>query len=164
MKELEELFKVPRGYYISKESTVDNIVLKKIEASDIKTWEDLSNYTFTKPLYYINDISKIECFSTQDLEEDIFDDSHSNMLPSEEYAKAMLALMKLLMVRSFYIKDWKPNWKEATLKYSIYFDIDDITYDPFTMMARVLSFPTEDMVKEFISNNRELILEAKLVL
>ena len=75
-----------------------------------------------------------------------------------------IALMKLHLLRDEYRQGWKPDWSDNCYKYGVKWNIFPrkkeliVTwrnYDPL-----FLSFPTEEIAREFIANFRELIKEA----
>ena len=79
-------------------------------------------------------------------------------------AQAHIALMKLHLLRDEYRQGWKPDWSDNCYKYGVKWNIFPrkkeliVTwrnYDPL-----FLSFPTEEIAREFITNFRELIEQA----
>lgn len=88
----------------------------------------------------------------------------ANLLPSEEYAKAMLALCKLIQLRDCYNGDWKPKWNEGRFKYVIKF-YDECIYKDSSLRSRnLLAFKTAELRDAFCNNFEDLIKEAKLLL
>lgn len=72
-----------------------------------------------------------------------------------------IALIKLHLLRDEYRQGWKPNWSDNCYKYGVKWNIFPrkkelmVTwrnYDPL-----FLSFPTEEIACEFLTNFRELI-------
>ena len=79
-------------------------------------------------------------------------------------AQAHIAKMKLHLLRDEYRQGWKPDWSDNCYKYGVKWNIFPrkkeliVTwriYDPI-----FLSFPTEEIASEFLTNFRELIEEA----
>ena len=79
-------------------------------------------------------------------------------------AQAHIALMKLHLLRDEYRQGWKPDWSDNCYKYGVKWNIIPrkkelmVTwrnYDPL-----FLSFPTEEIAYEFLTNFRELIEQA----
>lgn len=88
----------------------------------------------------------------------------ANLFPSEEYAKAMLALCKLIQLRDCYNGDWKPDWREASFKYVIKFYDECIYKDCSLRYRNLLAFKTAELRDTFCNNFEYLIKEAKLLL
>ena len=89
-----------------------------------------------------------------------------NLLPSEQAAKAHIALMQLHQLRDCYRDGWQPNLKDDSDKYGI-----ERLYNPVlrNIELRVawhndvsifLSFPTCELANEFLTNFSDLIEEA----
>ena len=79
-------------------------------------------------------------------------------------SQAHIAKMKLHLLRDEYRQVWKPDWSDNCYKYGVKWNIFPrkkeliVTwrnYDPL-----FLSFPTEEIAREFLTNFRELIEEA----
>ena len=79
-------------------------------------------------------------------------------------AQAHIAMIKLHLLRDEYRQGWKPDWSDNCYKYGVKWNIIPrkkelmVTwrnYDPL-----FLSFPTEEIANEFLTNFRELIEEA----
>lgn len=78
--------------------------------------------------------------------------------------QAHIALTKLHLLRDEYRQGWKPNWSDNCYKYGVKWNIFPrkkelmVTwrnYDPL-----FLSFPTEEIACEFLTNFHELIEQA----
>lgn len=129
------------------------------EASVPRTWEEYCS-TITEG-YYIDAHSNIDdtCgFELVDVNE------NKNVLPTKELASAFLAMMQLMSLRQAWIKDWKPDWRDDNLKWTIYFNRDNVNISNNTIMHRVLSFPTEKMAKDFSICFNNLIEKAKVLI
>ena len=79
-------------------------------------------------------------------------------------AQAHITKMKLHLLRDEYRQGWKPDWSDNCYKYGVKWNIFPrkkeliVTwrkYDPL-----FLSFPTEEIASEFLTNFRELIEQA----
>ena len=79
-------------------------------------------------------------------------------------AQAHIAKMKLHLLRDEYRQGWKPDWSDNCYKYGVKWNIFPrkkeliVTwrnYDPL-----FLSFPTEEIAREFLTNFRDLIEQA----
>ena len=79
-------------------------------------------------------------------------------------AQAHIAKMKLHLLRNEYRQGWRPDWNVSCYKYGIKWDMSKMKKE--LMVAwyiydnSFLSFPTEEIAREFIANFRELIKEA----
>ena len=78
--------------------------------------------------------------------------------------EAHIAMMKLHLLRDEYRQGWKPDWNVSCYKYGIKWDMSKMKKE--LMVAwyiydnSFLSFPTEEIAREFIANFRELIEQA----
>ena len=88
--------------------------------------------------------------------------SDKNMLPSEEAAKAHLALMQLHQLRDCYRQGWKPDWKNNLQeKYCIEFSDYQYRIFKYFVSCRFLSFQSEDIAKKFLMYFKNLIKQAE---
>lgn len=143
----------------------DPRVIYKKEKELPKTWEEFcENNPRREGEYFIDDYSKITeaCPSQEGMGREIIEDA--NVLPSKEYAEAMLALCKLIQLRDCYNGNWKPNWKEESFKYVIKFFNEDIYKDCPLRSRNFLAFKTKELRDAFCNNFEDLIKEAKLLL
>lgn len=158
---------VPEGMEIDKEnSTFECIKFKHKKKELPKTWEEFRKNNPVKPNEcYIStnsDITEVQFAKT--LEERIVD-IDDNLLPSKEYAEAMLALCKLIQLRDCYNDGWEPDWCNISeTKYIIRhlrgrIDLAFGFYD-----GHILAFKTEELRKTFLNNFKDLIEQAKLLL
>ena len=79
----------------------------------------------------------------------------------EELAEAFLAMMKLMSLRQVWIADWKPNWKDGTRIWCIISREYKLEIGSSYVTAMALSFPTEEMAKEFMNCFKDLLEVAK---
>ena len=118
-----------------------------------KTWEEcLNKYS---ELYYISDIMCC-ILKTNKMNNPLY--TFQNCLPSEEIAKQMLALYKLLVCRDVWRNGWVPKSGECMgviYRISKGLTVDITYYDRF-----ILTFPTEKCATEFFDAFRELIIQA----
>lgn len=144
----------------------DPRVLYKKEKELPKTWEEFRKNNPIKPNeYFVSTSSSITRGLCLRVSKERIEDADDNLLPSEEYAKAMLALCKLIQLRDCYNDGWEPNWKEASFKYVIKFFYDECIYKDCSLRDRnLLAFKTEELRDTFYNNFKDLIKEAKLLL
>ena len=80
-------------------------------------------------------------------------------------SKAFDAFTKLLKLRRDWIGEWEPDWTSyTTCKFVIGYVNDSIIVNTRNTTARSLSFPTEQMAKEFLETFHDLIEEAKILI
>ena len=142
----------------------DPRVIYKKEKELPKTWEEFceNNPTIEQNEVFINNNSNIINAGPVVLNRDYIIDA--NLLPSREYAKAMLALCKLIQLRNYYNDGWKPNWREESFKYVIRFYDECIYKDSSLRYRNLLAFKTAELRDAFCNNFEDLIKEAKLLL
>ena len=84
---------------------------------------------------------------------------------STQEAEAFIALMQLRQLRKVYIKDWEPDWTLATeIKYCIGVCNNRFSVCSWYHRSHTLSFPTEELVKQFLNNFKDLLEIAKPLL
>lgn len=157
---------VPEGMEIDKEnSTFECIKFKPKKKELPKTWEEFCENNPIKPNeYFVSNGSSIVrglCFRNS---EERIEDMDANLLPSKEYAEAMLALCKLIQLRDCYNNGWKPDWKEESYKYVIKFYNGLVYFDTPLRFSSILAFKTKDLMDVFYNNFKDLIEQAKLLL
>ena len=79
-------------------------------------------------------------------------------------AKAITAFSKLLKLRRDWIGGWEPDWTDGSVKYIIRIWKNKICFEVERNSNAALSFPTEQMVREFLETFRDLIEEAKILI
>ena len=79
-------------------------------------------------------------------------------------AKALSAFSKLLKLRRDWIGSWEPDWTDGSVKYLIRMWKNQIWFEEKCNTSSSLSFPTEQMAKEFLETFRDLINEAKILI
>lgn len=82
-----------------------------------------------------------------------------NVLPSQEAAKAHLALMQLHQLRDWYRQGWEPNWSDCEDKYCIVRSYNDTKHlvAAYKGAKVFLSFQSADIARLFLKNFRSLI-------
>lgn len=80
-----------------------------------------------------------------------------------EISDAIIALLKLILLRNCYNGDWAPDWDdEESYKYTIFFVGGEIKVDKWTSVAVTpLYFRTADLRDEFLCYFRPLIEKLK---
>ena len=156
-QKIEFEIEIPEG---KKAVLKDNkIVFEDVVFELPKTWKEFCD-TFNTPdeEYYIDNTSEIDIHSGEFRDYD-FD---KNLLSSKEAAKAHLALIQLHRLRDCYRQGWKPDWKDdTTIKYAIVYSYSrELTVEEYSYTPMFLSFQSEELAKEFISNFRDLIEQA----
>lgn len=150
-------FNIPKGYIIDKEnSTNTNIVLKLIEPTRVRTWEEYCEKMRGKTSYY------------PDKNYYIITPSHFGPMPivsefdNKEDAEAFEAYSKLIKLRKQWIGEWKPNWaNDSQEKYVIYNCLGVVAKDTLINVAHSLSFSTPEMRDEFFDCFKDYLEQAK---
>ena len=149
---------VPEGYEIDNEkSTFETIVFKKKEV-------EFEHFKFEGA--YINMRSEIKTGNGFDSIFTISEENNKNVWISEAHAKASLAMSQLsvLMASPTYNGDWVADWEADDSKYVIQLTANNIETRSYLWTSHFLSFKTADARDRFLTNHRDLILEAKLLL
>ena len=157
MKQMIEI-EVPDG---KKAVWKDNkVIFEDIKPQLPKTWEEFCEQNnIKKSEYYLDATSCIilipdgkRCSS-----------SDRNLLPSKEAAEQHLALMQLHQLRDCYRQGWVPDLADGSTKYCIerYYDSDtrSIKHQVVSLSRTFtfLSFPTNKLAEEFLTNFHDLI-------
>ena len=157
MKQMIEI-EVPDG---KKAVWKDNkVIFEDIKPQLPKTWEEFCEQNnIKKSEYYLDATSCIilipdgkRCSS-----------SDRNLLPSKEAAEQHLALMQLHQLRDCYRQGWVPDLADGSTKYCIerYYDSDtrSIKHQVVSLSrtSTFLSFPTNKLAEEFLTNFHDLI-------
>lgn len=148
---------IPEGYEIDKEkSTFEEIVFKKVEdpfSKLPKTWEEYKSCSRDDTSYFF-------CNPLKSIKASLFSGVY-NEFSTEERVKQYVALGKLLQLRDYWIGDWE--W-EGIFDTSIYAICNNAATIPIVSAVHSdnypLTFPTEEMAKEFKNCFKDLIIEA----
>ena len=157
METKEFKIQVPEGYEIDREkSTFEKIIFKKIENELPKSWEEVGNIKG----WFTDNMCRIEYYSGGKST----DSRDKNLFPTEEEAKASIALAQLCQLRDRYNDGWKPNWTDNNEKFCIFFNNEKV-YSGLSYYTRhILSFKTFEIREEFLKNFKDLIETAKPLL
>lgn len=78
--------------------------------------------------------------------------------------QAHIAMIKLHLLRDEYRQGWKPTWTDKSTKYGVVWNTlsekKKLIVAWHSYAPLFLSFPTEEIAREFLSNFRELIEQA----
>lgn len=150
---------IPEGYEIDKKnSTFENIILKKIEDKKPKSWKEYQLLVKNKLSFWTDAFDNLE-------KTDRSGYSTFKEFDTKEEAKAFCALGKLIQLRDAWRGDWKPDWtNENQSKHSIHCRCGKAQISLNWTATRVLSFPTGEMRNEFFETFKDLIEEAKMFL
>ena len=154
----------PEGMEIDREnSTLECIRFKPKKKELPKTWEEFCNNNPRREgEFYINDISEIR--ETSASTGGRYKNIDVNVLPSREYAEAMLALCKLIQLRDCYNDGWKPNWSDRSEKHCIFYSNGNVELFIRNSWSCILVFKSRELRNEFYNNFKDLIEQAKLLL
>jgi hypothetical protein len=149
---------IPNGYEIDLEnSTAEEIALKPIKKQLPKTWEELGEIHG----YWVEYDSKVfdnkgsRAYSCCVENRDIF--------VTEAQAKASIAMAQLSQLREVYRQGWKPkSYKQENkeLKYTIINNYGQIIVGYTCGDFQFLSFQSQEIAEEFLTNFKDLIIEA----
>lgn len=157
METKEMKIQVPEGYEIDREnSTFEKIIFRKAERKLPKKWEDLENVNG----YYADSWGDVRCYYGVNTP----DHTNKNIFPTKEEAEACLALAQLCQLRDRYNDGWKPDYKDNSVKYTLYFWEDNITQTHSTGARNLLAFKNATIRDKFLENFRDLIEFAKPLL
>lgn len=128
--------------------------LLKEKDSRVKSWKEFVNKHLKSNSFYCNEGIVTQTISPYGLSEQL----------TRHEAKALAAFSKLLKLRRDWVGEWEPDWTDGAVKYVIRVWKNHICYDFDHNTSASLSFPTEQMAKEFLETFRELITEAKILI
>ena len=145
------------------------VVFEDIKPQLPKTWEEFCKIKkFVGSEAYISRDSKCteigRCSEIEGMERNCYNDK--NILPSKQAAEAHLALIQLHQLRDCYRQGWIPDLTDESNKYCIecYYNTNtkSIEYQVINLpiTSAYLSFPTNELAEEFLTNFRELIEQA----
>lgn len=134
----------------------EKLGLLKEKDNRVKSWEEFNTkYVRRKGYYWSSFYNSLA-------------ESRSPILTKEQLtpheAKALAAFSKLLKLRRDWIGDWDPDWTDGSVKYIIRIWKNKIWFEEKCNTSSSLSFPTEQMAREFSETFRDLIEEAKILI
>ena len=152
------VIEVPEGFE-AVETTVDGVTnisfIPKVLGKKLPTTLEETIPFIPERCYYIDIDGDIKSSaSDQDLME-------ANILTSEEYAEAFLALMQLIRFRDIWNEGWIPDWKSSVGKFIIMYYNDAVELVINTYEQRSLYFKTRELRDEFFKEFKDLIETAK---
>ena len=83
---------------------------------------------------------------------------------TQHEADAIAAFSKLLKLRRDWVGEWEPDWNKSSEKFIFYRSENEVRICSTLITAGGLSFPTQQMAKEFLETFRDLIEEAKILI
>ena len=86
--------------------------------------------------------------------------SDKNMLPSEEAAKAHLALIQLHQLRDCYRQGWVPDRSDKNFKYCICLYDNEYKIIQILERSHFLTFQSIELTEKFLKNFKDLIKQA----
>ena len=144
----------PEGYEVDKEkSTFSEIVFKKLEPKLPMSWEELKEVKG----YFIHQNSDINIHPMIDKAVAY----NRNVFPTNEEAKAMLAMAQLCQLRDAWNGGWKADWENDTEKYCIYSYNCKLEKSAFNYTYNPMAFKTEELRNKFMETFKDLLEEAK---
>lgn len=154
-------FNIPKGYVIDKEnSTNTNIVLKLIEPTRVRTWEEYCEKMRGKNSYYINNAVYEGVISSKFRAEPMISE-----FADKEDAEAFATFSKLLKLRKDWVGEWQPDWTDMNqLKYTIVNQGNRVVVCVNDRSCRSLSFPTKEMRDEFFECFKDFLEQAKTLI
>jgi len=141
----------------------DPRVIYKKEKELPKTWEEFCVNNPIKPneaFIFVNSSIVNYNYPSNKREKDV----DADLLPSKEYAKAMLALCKLIQLRDCYNDGWKPDWSDKSEKHCIFYNKGNVELFVRNSWSCILVFKSRELRNEFYNNFKDLIEQAKLLL
>lgn len=146
----------------------NQVIFEDIGSQLPKTWEEFCEISsISEKECLISDyygVSKVHHIRSYPVPRDPKRDG--NILPSKKDAEQHLALMKLHQLRDCYRGDWIPTLKVSDDRYGIgYFYSTntgkiELSAGRCCCSSMFLTFPTQKLAEEFLTNFRELIEQA----
>lgn len=160
MKQTIEI-EVPAGYKAKYNLETQVIELVKIDRKPT-TWKEYRDQTNPKEqgLWYLDGYAPIKSLR-------IAYPEYAMEFTSKEDAFAFVALMKLRLLRKAWVGDWEPDYASGKCEnWHIHYwgsrSYPEVDY--CTTASRPLSFPTQEMAKEFKECFAELLKQARPLL
>ena len=141
----------------------NKVVFKDIKLQLPKTWEEFCDMKKPdKSEAFIDNCSR--CIKLEESVEIREYQEDKNLLPSKKAAEQHLALMQLHQLRDCYRQGWMPDWTNKSTKYGVVWNTlsekKKLIVAWHSYAPLFLSFPTEEIAREFLSNFRDLIEQA----
>jgi hypothetical protein len=156
----------PDGYEIDPKSTTSEIFFRKKDNRP-RRWSDLGSMSSGFGVRCRVCLGAFGAHARYEAVETYFgsnDGVGKELWPTKELAEAALALSELMQYRQRWIGDWKPDFKDSTVKYYIRYFADTIDLDSTKIMNYVLTFPSSDMRDDFFKTFKDLLNTAKPLL
>lgn len=150
METKQELLTLNGKEYLLDIEQAEKLGLLKEKDSRVKSWKDFAK-KYDKA-YIVDDTSAFP------KEGNVF--YVGSQLTIHE-AKALAAFSKLLKLRRDWIGEWEPDWSTNEFKYMIVNWRANLQVEHSQILCKSLSFPTQQMAKDFLETFRDLIEEAK---
>lgn len=149
---------IPEGLEIDtdKSSLTEGKIIFKKKQNSLPTTNEEAVKFLPETCYYINNNGDIAI--SEHCREDL------NVIATKELAEAFLALMQLVKFRDIWNGDWKPDFKDDTDKYVIYFKSGNKISSFFVSTNAVLVFKSAELRDKFSDTFDELIQTAKPLL
>ena len=142
----------------------NKVVFEDIKPQLPKTWEEFCEQNKVKKTeYYLNVYSRIE--ETETCKRNKISDK--NLLPNRQAAEQHLALMQLHQLRDCYRQGWIPDLADGSSKYCIerYYNSDTRSIKhkvvSLSRTSTFLSFPTNKLAEEFLTNFHDMIKQVE---
>ena len=156
---MEKTIKIipPEGYEVDKEkSTFNEIVFKKLEPKLPMSWEELKEVKG----YFIHQNSDINIHPMIDKAVAY----NRNVFPTNEEAKAMLAMAQLCQLRDAWNGGWRADWEDDAPKYCITSYKNILEKERYYNTSSSMAFQTIELRDKFMETFKDLLEEAKLFL
>lgn len=162
---MKVIIEIPDNYELVKDG--EKYIVKEKKQVPPRTWEEFCER---------NPIKEEECFmnTASDIIRVNMSDLRSrnhvadrNLFINEKEAEAFLALMQLRQLRKAWVGDWKQSECVGGIVYDIIYDIIKgiiVVCTSHYWANAVLSFPTEEMAKDFLECFHDLCETAKILL
>ena len=138
----------------------NKVIFEDIKPQLPKTWEEFCEQNNIKKSEYYLDATSCIILIPDGKRCSISD---RNLLPSKEAAEQHLALMQLHQLRDCYRQGWIPDLADESTKYCIgrYYDSDTRSIKhkvvSLSRTSTFLSFPTNKLAEEFLTNFHDMI-------
>lgn len=143
----------------------DPRVIYKKEKELPKTWKEFCmKHPVKKEETYVSSGSDIFLAKLYKTDKERKCKTDKNLLPSKEYAEAMLALCQLIQLRDCYNDGWKPDWSDGSEKHCIFYNKGNVELFVRNSWSCILVFKSRELRNEFYNNFKGLIEQAKLLL